>query len=64
VIEYTAEVSEVGDDYRVGNPEEWKWPPGRIDHWGVSVKDSAPIMLAERTFRFPTAVEGAAPAPG
>ena len=29
---YTAEVSEVSDDYRVGGPEDWKWPPGRIDH--------------------------------
>jgi catechol 2,3-dioxygenase-like lactoylglutathione lyase family enzyme len=52
VIEYTAEVSEVGDDYRVGNPQDWTWPPGRSDHWGVSVKDSARVMVAERTFRF------------
>jgi 2,3-dihydroxy-p-cumate/2,3-dihydroxybenzoate 3,4-dioxygenase len=31
LIEYTAEVSEVGDDYKVGAPEDWTWPPGRID---------------------------------
>lgn len=52
VIEYTAEVSEVADDYRVGAPEDWKWPSGRIDQWGISVKDTARISAAERTFRF------------
>jgi catechol-2,3-dioxygenase len=52
IIEYTAEVSEVGDDYRVGTPEDWKWPPGRIDHWGVSNKDTAKTGAAERHFRF------------
>ena len=52
VIEYTAEVSEVGDDYRVGGPEDWKWPPGRIDHWGLSKKDTAKTGPAERVFRF------------
>jgi catechol 2,3-dioxygenase-like lactoylglutathione lyase family enzyme len=52
VIEYTAEVSEVTDDYRVGSPEDWKWPPGRIDQWGISTKDTARISAAERRFRF------------
>jgi 2,3-dihydroxy-p-cumate/2,3-dihydroxybenzoate 3,4-dioxygenase len=53
IVEYTAEVSEVGDDYKVGGPEDWKWPPGRIDHWGVSKKDLAKTSVAERAFRFP-----------
>ena len=52
IVEYTAEVSEVGDDYRVGTPADWKWPPGRIDHWGVSKKDTARTSAAERVFRF------------
>ncbi len=52
VIEYTAEVSEVGDDYRVGTPEDWKWPPGRIDHWGISKKDTAKTGPAEQVLRF------------
>jgi len=52
VIEYTAEVSEVGDDYKVGTPEDWKWPPGRIDHWGVSKKDTAKTGPAEKVLRF------------
>ena len=55
VIEYTAEVSEVGDDYKVGTPEDWKWPPGRIDHWGLSKKDTAKTGPAEQVLRFRTA---------
>jgi len=54
VIEYTAEVSEVGDDYKVGTPEDWKWPPGRIDHWGISKKDTAKTGPAEAVLRFKT----------
>jgi 2,3-dihydroxy-p-cumate/2,3-dihydroxybenzoate 3,4-dioxygenase len=52
VIEYTAEVSEVGDDYKVGTPDDWKWPPGRVDHWGLSKKDTAAISAAERNWPF------------
>ena len=52
IVEYTAEVSEVGDDYRVGTPEDWNWPPGRIDHWGVSKKDMARTSAAEKVLRF------------
>jgi len=52
VVEYTAEVSEVSDDYRVGAPEDWKWPPGRMDQWGISTKDGTRIPAAERVFRF------------
>jgi catechol 2,3-dioxygenase-like lactoylglutathione lyase family enzyme len=48
VIEYTAEVGEVGDDYRVGGPDDWTWPPGRIDHWGVSTRDTERMHAAER----------------
>jgi catechol 2,3-dioxygenase-like lactoylglutathione lyase family enzyme len=50
LVEYTSEVSEAGDDYRVGSPEDWKWPPGRIDHWGISAKDTARTDAAERAF--------------
>jgi 2,3-dihydroxy-p-cumate/2,3-dihydroxybenzoate 3,4-dioxygenase len=48
-VEYTAEVEEVGDDYRVGGPEDWKWPPGRTDHWGISARDNARMHAAERS---------------
>ncbi len=36
VIEYTAEVLQVDDSYRVKGPSEWVWPPGRTDHWGIA----------------------------
>ena len=52
VVEYTAEVSEVADDHRVGGPDDWKWPPGRIDHWGISAKDTARIAAAEQAYRW------------
>ncbi len=51
-IEYTAEVEEVGDDYRVGGPEDWKWPPGRMDHWGISKRNTELTGAAERKFRW------------
>jgi 2,3-dihydroxy-p-cumate/2,3-dihydroxybenzoate 3,4-dioxygenase len=56
IIEYTAEVQEVPDDYKVGGPEDWKWPPGRIDQWGVTTKDTAKTSAAERVFRFPASL--------
>jgi catechol 2,3-dioxygenase-like lactoylglutathione lyase family enzyme len=52
IVEYTAEVSEVDDNHKVGTPEDWKWPPGRIDHWGISKKDTARTTPAEKVLRF------------
>ena len=52
IIEYTSEISEIDDSYKVGGPEDWKWPAGRTDHWGVSAKDVAKTSVAERAFRF------------
>ncbi len=52
VVEYTAEVERVGPGYKVGGPEDWKWPPGRIDHWGISKRDEARLRTAETSFRF------------
>ena len=52
VIEYTAEISEIGEDHRVGSPEDWQWPAGRIDHWGISKKDTSRTGPAERLYRF------------
>ena len=52
VIEYTSEVNLVDDDYPVGKPEDWTWPPGRIDQWGLSLKDMARAEVAERQYKF------------
>jgi 2,3-dihydroxy-p-cumate/2,3-dihydroxybenzoate 3,4-dioxygenase len=52
VIEYTSEIERVGPGYKAGGPDDWKWPPGRIDHWGVSKRDEARLRSAETSFRF------------
>jgi catechol 2,3-dioxygenase-like lactoylglutathione lyase family enzyme len=52
VIEFSTAVDKVPDDYRVGAPEDWTWPSGRIDQWGLSDKDVAALAAAERRFRF------------
>jgi catechol 2,3-dioxygenase len=36
VVEYTAEVLQVDDSYRFRGPDEWRWPAGRTDHWGIA----------------------------
>lgn len=51
-IEYTAEVQQVDDNYRTGGPEYWKWPPGRIDHWGISQQPSARLKQAQTAIFF------------
>jgi len=52
VIEFSTAVEKVPEDYRVGTPEDWTWPPNRIDQWGLSDKDNAALRAAEERFRF------------
>ena len=52
VIEFSTPTNPVDDDYRTGTPEEWTWPENRIDQWGVSNKEVATIVEAEKRFRF------------
>lgn len=52
-LEYTAEMQQVDDGYRVGGPEDWKWPPGRLDHWGITPGPSDRVLQAQKLFRFP-----------
>lgn len=52
VVEYTSEIQRVDRSYKVGSPEDWKWPPGRTDHWGLAKRDDARLHAAERNFRF------------
>lgn len=52
VVEYTSEIERVDSSYKVGGPEDWKWPPGRIDHWGISKRDETKLRTAETSFRF------------
>ena len=52
VIEFSTATNLVDDDYRTGSPEDWTWPPNRIDQWGISNKDVSAITRAEQRFRF------------
>ena len=52
VVEFSTAVEKVPDDYRVGTPDDWTWPPNRIDQWGLSDKDAEGLRRAEETFRF------------
>lgn len=52
VIEYTADVQQIDETYRVGSPDDWKWPPGRVDHWGISAPPSARLKQAQRAVYF------------
>jgi len=52
VIEYTAEVEQIDDSYPVGGPEDWKWPAGRVDQWGISAPPSARLKEAQRKVLF------------
>lgn len=58
VVEFSTSVEKVPDDYRAGNPEDWTWPEGRIDRWGMSDKDNAALRTAEERFRFRAIGEG------
>lgn len=52
VIEYTAEVEQVDDTYVAGGPDDWTWPAGRTDQWGVSAPPSPRIKEAQRAIQF------------
>ena len=52
VVEYTAEVLQVDDDYRVKGPSEWTWPPGRTDHWGIAPPKSDACKKAQLAVGF------------
>jgi len=52
VIEYTAEVEQIDDSYRPGTPEQWKWPTGRVDHWGIGQPPTPQLRQAQRQVRF------------
>ncbi|MGY5801296.1 VOC family protein [Rhizobium sp. LEGMi12c] len=52
VIEYTAEVLQVDDGHRARGPEEWVWPPGRTDHWGIAPPKSDACKKAQISIGF------------
>ena len=52
VIEYTADVEQVDDRHVARGPEDWRWPPGRVDQWGISAPPSPLLKLAQREIGF------------
>ncbi|BFM08490.1 VOC family protein [Halioxenophilus aromaticivorans] len=52
VVEFSTAVEIVPDDYQAGAPEDWTWPPKRIDQWGISDKDFDGLKQAEQQFCF------------
>ena len=52
VIEYTAEVQQVDESYKPGGPDDWKWPAGRVDQWGISKPPGATLKEAQRRVLF------------
>jgi catechol 2,3-dioxygenase len=52
VIEHTAEVLQVDDDYRVGGPDDWVWPAGRSDQWGICPPKTGACKAAQLAIPF------------
>jgi len=52
VIEYTAEVEQIDETYRARGPDDWKWPTGRVDHWGISQPPTPRLKEAQRVVLF------------
>ncbi|HEY4983233.1 MAG TPA: VOC family protein [Pseudolabrys sp.] len=51
-VEYTAEMQQVDEHHRPGTPDDWKWPPGRLDRWGISPRPSDRMEAAGLRYRF------------
>lgn len=51
-LEYTGEMQQVGEDHHIRRPEEWTWPAGRLDHWGITPGPSARVKRAQSFFDF------------
>lgn len=52
VIEHTAEVLEVDETYRIGGPEDWVWPKGRTDQWGIAPPKTEACKAAQLAIPF------------
>lgn len=52
VIEYTADVQQIDESYKARGPDDWKWPAGRVDQWGISQPPSARLKQAQRQVFF------------
>jgi catechol 2,3-dioxygenase len=55
-LELTAEMQQVDEGHRAGTPDDWKWPSGRLDHWGISAGPSE--RMEEAGLRIHFAADG------
>jgi catechol-2,3-dioxygenase len=51
-VELTAEMQQVDASHRAKTPDQWRWLPGRLDHWGISPAPSARMDEAGLRIRF------------
>jgi catechol 2,3-dioxygenase len=51
-VEYTAEMQQVDAHHRAKTPQQWSWPPGRLDQWGISAAPSERMEQAGLAIRF------------
>jgi catechol 2,3-dioxygenase-like lactoylglutathione lyase family enzyme len=54
-LEYTAEIEQVDENYRVRGPDEWNFRHGRRDQWGLA-KPTPPMHSPERRVPFSDAL--------
>lgn len=51
-LEYTAEMLQIDASYKPRSPEEWKFPPGRSDQWGITAPQTPRLARIQELFRF------------
>jgi catechol 2,3-dioxygenase-like lactoylglutathione lyase family enzyme len=51
-IEYTGEVLQIDDTYVPHGPDHWRWPPGRLDQWGVTDPHTSRWKRIQDLYRF------------
>jgi catechol-2,3-dioxygenase len=52
VIEYTSDVEQIDASYVARGPDDWQWPPGRVDQWGISPPPGPTLKEAQRRIFF------------
>jgi catechol 2,3-dioxygenase len=51
-IEYTGEMQQIDETHSAKTPDQWPWPQGRLDHWGLTAKPSERMEAAGLNYRF------------
>jgi catechol 2,3-dioxygenase-like lactoylglutathione lyase family enzyme len=51
-LEYTCEMQQVDDTHVARSPQDWTWPPGRIDHWGLTAGPTARMVRVQHLIGF------------